>query len=211
MNHRLGCTVLAYLLFVAGCTPFGNRENRPQNVYLLEGAGAIQPLQQRPGCHVLMINALRAAPGFATSGFAWRRNDPRIRYFAYHRWTDSPARMLQPQLIRAAERSNLFQGVVTPASPASSSLRLDGELLDLSQYFQNGESHVRLALRVRLFAEGRLLASQVFEPTEPTEPNPESGIQAANRASAKMLGQVMQFVHDTLQRSAPVCTSTAKP
>jgi len=191
------------------CTPFTGRSDRPvQRIYLLEGAEYVPALQDVPGCHVVMINSPRAVPGFATSGFAYRRADARIHYFAYHRWSDSPARMLHPLLVRAAERSNVFGGVITPGAPVPGDVRLDTEITDLSQHFEDAQSQVHFAIRVRLYSQERLLGGQVFEVFEPAEANPQSGIEAASRASAKVLEQVLRFTREVLQTSRPRCTST---
>ncbi|MGE0082472.1 MAG: ABC-type transport auxiliary lipoprotein family protein [Thiohalomonadaceae bacterium] len=197
---------LAALAALSGCVPFAGRpEPQAQYIYLLQGAEAVPALNNSSGCHVLLINSPRAVPGFATSGFAYRQSDARIQYFAYHRWSDSPARMLQPLLVSAAERSKLFSGVITPGAPVQGDVRLDSEVVDLSQRFDDGSSEVRFAVRVRLYGQERLLAGETFEATESAEPNPQSGIEAANRASAKVLERIIRFIQATLQNSGLRC------
>lgn len=164
-------------------------------------------LQEAPGCHVLMVNSPSAAPGLAGAGFAYRQGDARIRYFAFHRWAESPAHMFHPLLVSAAERSNLFRGVLTPAAPVAGDVRLDSEILDLSQHFDGDTSAVHFAVRVRLFGNGDLLGSTVFETVEPAEANPESGIKAANRASGRVLEQVLVYVQGLLQDTSPPCAA----
>ncbi len=200
--------LLVMVLALAGCTSFvGRPASQPQKVYLLEGAAAVPALQRAPGCHVLMVNSPRAAPGFDSTGFAYRQGDARIQYFAFHRWAESPARMFHPLLVTAAEWSNLFRGVLTPAAPVASDVRLDSEVLDLSQHFDGDTSAVHVAVRVRLFGNGDLLGSKVFEAVEPADANPESGIAAANRASGRVLEQLMIFLQALLQGESPPCTA----
>lgn len=197
---------LAALTALSGCSPLGGRQDmQVQHVYVLRGAEAISARQDKPGCHVLLVNSPRAAPGFATSAFAYHWSDARIQYFAYHRWTDSPARMFQPLLVDAAEKSKLFEGVITPGAPVQGSVRLDSEILELSQRFSDDGSDVRFAVRVRLYGHGRLLGSDIVEFVEPTESNPQSGVEAANRASAKVLEQIIRFTQANLEKSRLEC------
>lgn len=207
MSRRFPLLLLAIVLASAACAPFAGRPDRPaQRVYLLEGAEAVPALQREPGCHLLLINSPRATSGFTTSRFAYRRSNPRIEYFAYHRWSDSPARMFHSLLVAAAEQSNIYRGVITTGAPVEGDLRLDSEIMDLSQHFgDDGGSHVRFAVRVRLYGGGRLLGGDVFEVSEPAEPNPQSGVQAANRASGRVLRRIMQFTQDTLAENSPRC------
>lgn len=200
--------LLLLVLALAGCSPFAERPaSQPQRIYLLEGAEAMPALQDAPGCHVLMVNSPRAAPGFAGAGFAYRQGDARIRYFAFHRWAESPARMFHLLLVTAAERSNVFRGVLTPAAPVAGDVRLDSEILDLSQRFAGDAAAVHFAVRVRLFGDGALLGSKVFETAEPAQANPQSGVEAANRASGRVLEQVMGYVQALLQQESPPCAS----
>lgn len=197
---------LAVLTVLPGCSPFGSRQELPaQHVYMLRGAEAISAVQDKPGCHVLLVNSPRAAPGFATSAFAYHWSDARIQYFAYHRWTDSPARMFQSLLVDAAEKSKLFEGVVTPGAPVQGDVRLDSEILELSQRFNDDGSDVRFAVRVRLYGHGRLLGSDVMEAIESAESNPQSGVEAVNRASARVLEQIIRFTQTNLEKSRLAC------
>ena len=62
-----------------------------------EKAGAANALN-------LLVSPVLAAPGFDGPDMAYMRTPHEIEYFARHRWVDSPARMLEPLLIRAAHR-----------------------------------------------------------------------------------------------------------
>jgi cholesterol transport system auxiliary component len=129
----------------------------------------------------------------------------RIDYFANHRWADSPARMLEPNLMRALEASGLFQAVVRAPTTARFDLRLDTEVLRLVQVFEPNESRVEVAVRVCLLDthQQRVLVSDVLEVTESaTERSPYGGVIAANRAVDRLLEELQRVLRPSVE---PLC------
>ena len=125
------------------------------------------------------------------------RTPHEIEYFARHRWVDSPARMLEPLLIRAATQSGLYRSVTEAGSGARADWRLDSKLLHLQQVCRLNPSELQLALRVSLveISSARPIASRVLSVSEPiTERTPYAGVEAANRAVARLLNELQQFL-----------------
>lgn len=199
-HAALGWRQLPVLLLgalLAGCSTLGlpTRNVEPARQYLLDW----QPdnRSQAPAdAPVLHVSATRAAAGFTSSDLIYIRRPHQLERFVRHRWADSPARMLDVLLVKAAERSGLFSAVTAPGSAVHARLRLKVELLHLQQVFHNGDSTLQLALRASLIdlASGRQSAARTFEYEEPSPATPYGGVQAANRAVARWLEDLTAFL-----------------
>ena len=89
----------------------------------------------------------------------------------------------------------------TVFSGAQSDLRLEGRLLHLQLVCRLEPSELQLALRVTLIeaAGGRVIASRNLSIEEPvTERTPYGGVQAANRAVARLLTALQGFLAEQL-------------
>lgn len=196
-----GLALLAALaVLLTACT--GNLPRRPDApaIYLLEGTGSGTPRLVADG-PTLAVSAVRAAAGFHGADMIYIEHAHQLQAFARHRWADSPARMVEPLLVAAAENSGLFRSVAEPGSHARSELRLDTELLRLQQQFHADRSEVELALRAILIdnRNGRVLASQVFRVLEPAqEAGPYGGVRAANRAVDLLATELQAFMARSL-------------
>ena len=191
--------VLALSLFLCSCSlpmlepPSG----QPDRNYLLEWHGDTAPAVRTPRRDNLLIGPVLSTPGFDGSDMAYMRTAYQIEYFANHRWVDSPARMLEPLLVRAAEQTGLFHNVVEVGSSADVDLRLDSKLIHLQQMCRLNPSELQLALRVTLteVASATVIASQTLSVSEPIEERtPYAGVQAANRAVARLLAELQGFL-----------------
>ncbi len=144
-----------------------------------------------------------AMPGFATARFAYLEQGLELRYYGRHEWTASPARLLQPALVRALDRSGGFKSVTAPPSIALAELRLDVELSRLVHDFRESEGgEVVLAVRVQLTSlkDRSVLATRNFEYREPAEAHPVAGAVAADRALARLLEDVVAFAVENANR-----------
>ena len=104
--------------------------------------------------------------------------------------------MISPLVAQALERSGVFRAVVRAPGQAAAELRLDTELMRLLQDFRAQPSRVELALHAQLvdLRNGRVLAAQDFALSEnaPSD-DPYGGVVAANRALARLLGELTAF------------------
>jgi cholesterol transport system auxiliary component len=189
--------VVLTMILLTGCSSLGvpSRNSTPVRQYLLEWQ-ADNHREPVAGGPVLQISATRSAAGFGNSGMLYVRKPYQLERFARHRWADSPARMLSPLLVKAAEASGLFSAVSAPGTPVQADLRLDTEVLHLLQEFSDGESRVELALRATLIdvASGRQIASRSFNITEPAPATPYDGVRATNRAVARLMDELTRFL-----------------
>lgn len=137
-----------------------------------------------------------AMPGFATARFAYLERDLELRYYGRHEWSSRPARLLQPAVVRALDQSGRFSAVVAPPAIALADLRLDLELTRLVHDFRGrdgGEVVLEVRAQLTSLSDRRVLATRRFEYTEPAQKHPVAGAQAADRALARLLGDLVAF------------------
>jgi cholesterol transport system auxiliary component len=188
-----GPAMLAVL--IAGCTGLQAPRVESPALYLLEARlVAAAGLPQRD--LVLAVNAPSARPGFDTPQMAYVRQLHKLDYFVKNRWADTPSHMLAPLLAQALEQAGSFRAVVRTTGPVAADLRLDTELIRLQQDFTTQPSRVKLTLRAQLYdvKGGKLLAVAEFDEAEnTTSEDAYGGVIAANRALARVLGQLTEF------------------
>lgn len=193
-----GLSLLTLCLLLSSCgLPLLQPPTKPAvHSYLLEWEGTALPGGRRaaPG---LLVSPVLSAAGFDSSDMAYMRKAHEIEYFANHRWADAPARMLDPLLVRAAEQSGLFGSVAEAGSGAKADLRLDSKLMHLQQVCRLDPCQLQLALRVTLVevTAAKVIASRTLSVSEPLNGrNPYAGVEAANRAVARLLSELKGFL-----------------
>ncbi|MEW6544644.1 MAG: ABC-type transport auxiliary lipoprotein family protein [Nitrospirota bacterium] len=187
------------VLLAAACSLAPSRTVEDLHTYLLDpelpSADGAPP--GRGGSGTLLIGVPRAQAGFDTPRMVYLLRPHEIQYFASSEWADTPARMLTPLLEQALERTGAWRTVVLATSSLRGDLRLDAEHLALQQEFFSKPSRVRVTLRVHL-VEPRgqaVVASKQFEAVEDAlSDDPYGGVLAANRAVAKLLNEVADWV-----------------
>lgn len=191
----LSCLAATLLLSACGA-PLVSWQPPPESLYLLEdGRPAVKALD--PAGPSIQVSAPVAAPGYGGARLLYVREAHHLEPYAYHRWADAPARMLEPLLVRDLEASGRFRVVVPSHVPSHGELRFDSELLYLHQRFTDDASQVELGLRVDVVAidSARVLAGEVFRLREPvTAPVPYGAVEASNRAVTALLQQVREWV-----------------
>jgi cholesterol transport system auxiliary component len=188
-------------LGLSACGLIGKTSLPPTAFYTLEGVPVptTQPvLAAAPGATLtLIVNPPRAASGFDSQRIVYVREDHQLEYFAQSEWVDSPARMLGPLLVTAAQQTGAFAAVVLASGTAAGDLRLTVDIQQLQHNFQTTPSRVQLTLRTYLTDEKtrRVLAWKEFhaEAVAASE-NPQGGVVAANRVVQDVLAQVAQFL-----------------
>ncbi len=196
LHIRAGFVLVVLLLLSACGSSLLTQQTPPVSTYLLEwnDTQAAPANAQGPS---IRLNLITAAAGFDGPQIIYIRTPYQIEHYAYHRWVEAPARMLEPLVMRMLAGSGLFSAVLGPDSAARAVLQLDVELLHLQQVFSRDSSEVQLALSVDLVnvAQARLISSQRLSVTEPvTEATPYGSVQAANRATARLLIALRDFL-----------------
>lgn len=198
--HHSGRVILlgiAAPLFLALSACAGLRPAATENIstYMLDAQ-----TEERPAAGssplTLIVSPPRAGVGFDSARMAYVRQPHELEYFAASQWADSPARMVAPLLVRTLENGAGFRAVAPASSTARGDLRLDTELVRLQQEFTARPSRVRLTMRAQLVevATRRVVATREFEVLEDAPADtPYGGVVAANRALARILGQIAEF------------------
>lgn len=202
---RTGIAVAAWVA-LAGCSGLQPVKQEPISTFALEArvdrhAGV--PSRDAPS---LVVALARARPGFDSPRMVYVKTPHELEYFAKNQWVDTPARMLTPLLVQAAESSGAFGAVSTSGGGVTAPLRLESEIVRLQQEFMATPSQVHFTLRVQLVdvAARKVLATREFDATEkaPSE-DPYGGVLAANRAVNRVLGEVKAFCATQAQSTRP--------
>lgn len=195
-SHRIFSRIaLLAGLLLAGCASLPAPRGNSPNIYVLDARSAV-PASAVKHDLVMAVNMPQARPGFETAQIAYLQQPHELNYFANSRWTNTPARMLQPLLVQALEQSAAFRAVVQTGSAVPADMRLDLELIRLQHDFTAHPSRVQVTLQAQLIdlRGKRVLAVQQFDATENADTEDAyGGVGAANRLVQKVLGQVAEF------------------
>ncbi len=185
-----GISLIGLVLLAACVGPQGKQADTA--TYLLSAALPAKSVSAKSAL-TLLVTPTRAHPGFDTPRMAYVREANRIEYYAYHRWVETPARMLTPLIAQALESGGAFGAVVQSPASVRANLRLDTELVSLMQDFTQQPSRVRLAVRAQLVdaGSGSVIATRTFEArVSATAEAAQGGAEAANRATAEVLSKL---------------------
>lgn len=188
--------LLVMLTALVSCTLPQNNSPPPQTYLLGEKIFSPTPVQSSSG-KVLLVNVSQGAPGFDTRHIAYTRALPQLDYYNNSVWSDTPARMLLPILVRTFESTGAFKAVVSPPSPVLADLRVDVDLINLQQEFMTQPSQVRLTVRGKIvdMKSRQVLGTQIFQAVTPApSENALGGAQAANAAVQQVLNEMVPFV-----------------
>lgn len=182
------------VVLLAGCIgPQGKQTDTA--TYLLSAALPAKSAPQKSAL-TLLVAPTRAHPGYDTPRMAYVREANRIEYYAYHRWVETPARMLTPLIAQALESGGAFGAVVQSPASVRANLRLDTELVSLLQDFTQQPSRVRLALRAQLVdaGSGAVIATRTFEThANATAEAAPGGAEGANRAAVELMQKLREW------------------
>lgn len=138
-----------------------------------------------------------AVPAFATSKMAYVKQAFQVQYFADNKWIAQPAHLLTPLMVASLQQTNHFRNVVGAPFTGHTDYRVDSQIITLQQNFMDNPSEVELSIRINLInnTTQQLIASKTINTIASAPANdPYSGVIAANRAVADMLGQMSAFV-----------------
>lgn len=189
----------AALALASGCSGLLPKPAPAPLTYMLDGprtAGAAAAQADTNGAPALLVNPTRAAPGYETPHIMYTRSAHQLEHYAHSDWIDSPAHMLSPLVVAAAESAGSFRLVGPVITGASADMRLDTEVLRLQQEFGAGASRVRFTLRAYLLdnATRRVIAWREFDATaDSATQDALGGVVAANAAVQDVLVQLARF------------------
>jgi cholesterol transport system auxiliary component len=186
--RSLVITLCAGVVF--GCALSGRPESAPVATFVLQGAASTVVAPNTTTGPVLKIATPDAAPAYASSRMAYIEQPYRVDYFARNEWADPPSRMLKTLLTQQLSNSGLFRFVFSDSAGVDEALRLDSELIELVQAFNDTSSEVRVTIRFDLVdvAQRAILLSETISASEPAATrDPYAGVVAANAAVQRVL------------------------
>lgn len=191
-------TLLAAAALVLGaCSAIDLRTPEPAITRYLLDAAVHVPVSDAPGSGVLLVEMPTARSGFDTPRLAYSRKPLAIDYYTRSEWADTPARQLQPLLVRALEASAAWRAVTAAPSPVLADQRLGVDILELVQDFTVTPSVVRLRLRLTLseVASRRALVTRTLATVEPADSEDAYGsVEASKRALSRLLSGLVADV-----------------
>lgn len=199
MRGKLGAFALLITFFLSACTLFTAPPPEIQRGILTElpsepprSGGSV------PASATLLIVISRTQRAYDTTQMAYTVRDHEIAYYRDHEWGATPSEMLQPLLITTLELTHRFAAVLAVPYGGRSTYVLQTQIGELVQDFTQQTAAVRIAVHLQLTnTVSRRAVSKEIVVTEPmSQRSPQAGIAAANRAAAKALQEVAQFVLD---------------
>ena len=208
MRPALWSAVVAAALLLAGCGDLLPKPTPQPATYAIDSVPTPGTAQRRPvpassaaaSAPTLVINAPQAATGYDSRRILYTREPHRRQYFAQNQWIDTPARMLEPLLVKAIDDTRAFRAVVQAPSGADGQLRLDTEIVRLEHDFSVTPSRVLFSLRATLVAHDsrNVIAVRQFDQAVPSaSEDPYGGVVAANAAVQAALADLAAFCADT--------------
>jgi cholesterol transport system auxiliary component len=205
---RFGRAIAALaLLAVSGCEALRPAVAPHPNFFSLADARNPEHSAARAPATALtlVVSPPHAAAGFDSQRMMYVRQASRLEYYAHNEWIDTPARMLAPLIVAAAEQSGAFRAVVQTPSIAAGDIRLDTEVMRLQHEFLSTPSRVRFTLRAYLVdnATRRVLASHEFEAVaDAPSDDPSGGVMAAHEAVRSVLEKLAAFCAETARSAS---------
>jgi cholesterol transport system auxiliary component len=103
-------------------------------------------LPPRSRGRVLLVRAIRAAPGLESRGLQWLQRDGSLHTDFYEQWAVPPAQAVEDDLRQWLADAGLFRSVLAPGSRLDADLVLEGELDTFLADLNAGVARASLAL-----------------------------------------------------------------
>ena len=184
--------IVSLSILVSGCSMFGPVKTDNYTTYVLDTV----PYTKK-GYHenvTLYVASVEADPLYNSNGMAYTDQPYQVDYFAKNKWSDTPARMLQPLIVQTLRNTHRFHAITT-SSNTRSDFVLNTKIIELRQLFVCKSSYIKFRLNAEIVdaRTGHIIASKQFNVNQPASLNPQSGVEAANRAVGVALKQLANF------------------
>ncbi len=184
------------VLFMTGCA-FQPVKVHAETTYLLTGP-SLNPaqIQHYRGKQNLLLSEISAPRWLSTNQMAYQLSNSQLNYFAQNEWAAPPAQMLEPIVVHALSHAGIYRAVVQAPFGGNVNQRLDIQLLQMQQDFTQNPSVYHFTLQAELINEisGNIIGTRYFNYVIPTTANnPQSGVDAANKAIEEWIPQLIDF------------------
>jgi ABC-type uncharacterized transport system auxiliary subunit len=137
--------LLAGGVALAGCSVLPQQAYVQQREWPLD-VRRTQTLPPRSRGRVLLVSAVRAAPGLESRGLQWLQRDGSLHTDFYEQWAVPPAQAVEDDLRQWLADAGLFRSVLAPGSRLDADLVLEGELDTFLADLNAGVARASLAL-----------------------------------------------------------------
>jgi cholesterol transport system auxiliary component len=144
----------------------------------------------------LLIVLPEVSSAYNTTQMAYSEKPYQISYYRDNEWAATPGEMIQPLLVRTLQQTGIFRPTLTPPETGHADYALHTEVIELLQDYTASTPVLRLTLRFQLLdAAGQALADrEITKQVAMQDSNSYAGVNAANDALAKALGEAALFV-----------------
>jgi cholesterol transport system auxiliary component len=194
---RWGLTILlacGLMLCAAGCKLLPDAEPVAVQLYTLDYP--VTPREAAPSGPAIRVSRIRTGSGLSSQRMLYRGGVHRVGYLVRSQWAMPPGEMLAPLVVAVLEVTGHFEAVLPSGASGFADVRLDLELLDLSQDFTTEPASVHLKLRAQLLdiTQQRVLATRTFAHTGPvTRDETVAAVEAMNQLLGVFLPELAQF------------------
>ena len=157
---RLSISILCVLISACGAA-------RPIKYYKLE-IPSPPPSPAGTGFAVsLQVGNIEAPPIMRDGRILYQVGTHEVGAYEYHRWVETPDRVVQDSLVRLLRASGKFQSVDTPRNAVKSDYIVQGKIYEFSE-MDKPEIHSRVSLEIELHdaKTGRTIWSRIYTAEE---------------------------------------------
>jgi len=182
------------VLLLAGCSLLSSPKPEPATAILSKVPDAVP--HEAGVAATLLIARPEASSAYNTTRMAYSEKPYQIAYYRDNQWAATPGDMIEPLLVRTLEQTGAFRAILTAPETSHTDYALRTEVTELLQDYTAGAPVLRLALHLQLLdGSGRAVADREISEQEPMRAaNSSAGVNAANDALAKALGEAARFV-----------------
>jgi cholesterol transport system auxiliary component len=162
--------------------------------YRLELAAAPQPRQGGPIPGIAEVVPLRGDGVVNGRAILFRRGPAELQPYSYHFWADTPADLVQGQLIDALRNANAFEKIASPEMRLNRDYEILGTLRKLEHNTPQSTAVIELELTVRKVRGNTALWTKVYKAETPTKGDDVSS--AVTGFSAALSQIIAEFVAD---------------
>ncbi len=193
LNRRSLISLLAAVL-VASCSS----DPVPTDTYYrLELANAPAPRAGGPIAGLAEVAPLRGEGIVNGRAILFRSGPNELKPYSYHFWADTPASMLQRQMIDALRAAKVFENTALPEMRLNRDYEVVGTLRKLEIDAQQNRAIVEIELGVRKARGGQVLLLKVYNADVPTK---GEGVPAGVGGLSDGLAQIVAtFISDLAQ------------
>ena len=200
MGNKLFSFFIFIVINLTGCSIINPEPSQAIEVYTLSPIPSIAEISTENKAEntvTLALSPIRSSRALMSPDIIYRDSKHGYNSYAYSRWSDSPAKLLEIVLLQALAQNNSISAVI-PRDILPADLSLETTLLDFSHHIQNNDTSMgRVALRVYLIDSHTktILANEAFSAHVLAAPrNAQGATTALNQASGIVVDQVNSWL-----------------